>query len=119
MATLTLTDGKIEIYKGDDRDIQFTVQDMDGNAKDITGADLWFTVKKNITDNTAKIYLTTGDGMTISASDSAVGVFTVNISTTDTEDLKAGEYVWEAKMKLNNRVTTLHQDKFEILNRVS
>ncbi len=40
----------IKVFKGDDVTFTVTVTDSDGNAVDITGTTIWFTVKKNKDD---------------------------------------------------------------------
>lgn len=45
-----MADLRIEATKRDDEDYELTFKDVDGNVIDLTGATIYFTVKKNVDD---------------------------------------------------------------------
>ena len=86
---------------GDNKDIVITVKDENGNAKDLTGYSVIFSLYKR---GSLILSKTTASGITISTN-----VLTVSFGRADTADLE-GTYTYECQVTdtLNN-VTTLQQ----------
>jgi len=90
------------IYAGDSHTLRDTVVDKDGDAKNISGADIIWQLFAIGSDGeptgTALISKSTGDSpATISISDGAGGIFDVTVDPEDTEDL-SGRYYHVAKV---------------------
>ena len=84
---------KLEIIRGGDYTIPIQVNDADGNAIDITGQTLFFTVKHNAIDDDDDAIIS--KDITVHATP-ASGLSTLILSDTDT-DVNPGRYVYDFK----------------------
>lgn len=90
-----MSDRRLEIVKGDDIDIELTFTDQDDNPIDLTGGTVYFTVKKELTDD---------DDDAVIAKDVTAfenpetGIMVVSLSRADT-DVRAGQYFFDAQLK--------------------
>lgn len=85
---------KIEIYRGDDVELNITITDDDGNVVDLTDSTLYFTVKskKTDTDSDAVIQKTV-----TSFSSPLTGTATINLISSDT-DVEVGLYFYDFQL---------------------
>ena len=85
----------LEIIRGDDTTLEFTFKDVDGSAIDLTGSEVFFTVKKNAKDLDAdavviKDWVFPGDG--------SDGVLEFTLTSEDT-DLDTRAYSYDIQIK--------------------
>jgi len=82
--TITALD---DMIAGDSLIFDNTLSDNDAPV-DLTGADIWFTAKRNKwdTDEQAIFQASTGNGQ-ITITDAPAGAFTINVPATSTADL--------------------------------
>lgn len=93
----------ISIYKGNNLDVNFQIRNQDDEIEDLTGADIYFTVKveegiegevvieKNIVDGVSS-------GITIT--DAGNGFCQVSILPSDTQNLVPKKYMYEILVEL-------------------
>lgn len=81
-------DGYRPLHAGDDYRYGMTLYDADGNPIDLTGAEIWFTVKRAQADSDAdaKLQLTSEAGIEIDV-DPTTGKFALCFTAEDTADL--------------------------------
>ena len=87
----------ITVYKRDKVEIPVTVTDNDGLAFDLTGYEMFMTVKKNKIDTVALINRAEAD---ISTPASGIGTFTLS---TDDTNFASGRYFYD--IEISNSVT--------------
>ena len=99
MATVTLN-----VFKGDDKTSNLVFTDSDGDAIDLTGQSIFFTVKINQTDSDSSAVIK----KTISThTDATAGTTKLTLSNEDT-DLDAKEYFFDLQLvSSSGSVTTL------------
>lgn len=86
------------MYAGDDKTIEVSVTDKNGDAVDITSATIeWRAAKSH--NKTAAVTKTTSSG--ISITNGAGGVFQITLTDSDTEDL-VGSYYHEAQVTFSS-----------------
>lgn len=106
--TVNADTGRVEIARGDDQTIRFTVTDSTGAVVNITAGSFAFTVKESIDDaiGSAMFQKTSPAGSGIDLTNGASGIADVSIVPADTSTL-AGAYVWDLQMTLSGLVRTL------------
>ena len=87
---------KIEVIRGDDVTLNATFQDENGQAINLTGCTVFFTVKDNYTstDDTAALISKTVTSHTFPL----LGQTTIDLSNTDTA-LAEGDYFYDFQLK--------------------
>lgn len=105
------------IHAGDDYDHDFTAT-RDGNALDLSGGKVWFTVKEDskLADNQAKLQVDS-DGADLTITDAGAGEFTVHLRDTATSGLE-GLWPYDIKARLGaagSPVIRLARGKIEFL----
>jgi hypothetical protein len=106
-----MTSNDINVYRGNDINLNITVTDSNGSPVDITGYTLWFTVKsdENDSDDEATIQKTV-----TSHTDPTNGLTTFELTNTDT-DIPHGTYLYDMQMKdTSNKITTLTKGYFNV-----
>lgn len=91
---------KVTIIRRDHANLEITLTDVDGNAVDLTGGTLFFTVKNTI-DDVDDDALISKEITTFSAP--TTGVATVTLTPTET-DLPAGNYFYDVQFKSSGNV---------------
>ncbi len=93
-----MTTLEMEIIKRDDVAFQLTFTDSDGNAIDLTGATIFFTVKKNKTDDDVDAVIS----KQIDSFDNPItGVAQLDLTNSDTNIL-VGSYWFDIQLKDSN-----------------
>lgn len=92
-----------EFPRGDTCPVSFDLTDSEGNALDLTTAEIYFTVKKNynVSQYILQKKLSTGD-ITISGTKG-----TLLLEHNDTAELSYGSYVYDIQFKDGSYVKTL------------
>jgi hypothetical protein len=95
MLTVNSANNDVEITRGDDQTITFTVTKADGSVQDVTGWAFAFTVKEDIDDDIAdaKFQKTSGGGGIVLTTP-ASGIIDVTVAHGDTNAL-AGKYTYD------------------------
>ena len=112
----------MQIYKGDDGTWKITVKDASGDPVDITGAAIIFTAKTSEAEAPSiqrRSPLAGGDVTQIEITDATKGEFKVHLVPSDTENLEAGNYVYDIQMTLNSKVRTIIKSKLTLLEDVT
>lgn len=101
-----------EFPRGDTCPVSFEITDNDGNPLDLTGSEIYFTLKKNYTTSSAIIQkkLTSG---TIEVDGNQGSLV---LTHDDTAELKYGSYVYDIQIKTGNYVKTLALGKITLTN---
>ena len=85
----------MEIIRGDDADFELTFKDIDGNPIDLTGATVFFTVKRHKTDSdTSAVLKKEITTFTLPLT----GVALLELTDTET-DLTPGSYYFDVQLK--------------------
>lgn len=87
----------LTIIRGDDTTIELTYQDGDGNAIDLTGATVFFTVKSAIDDDSTDADAIIQKDVTVHA-DAVNGRSDIDLTDSDT-DVALGEYLGDIQIK--------------------
>ena len=111
--------GKRVLVAGDNYDLVFVLK-RSGTAVNLTGAKIWFTVKRSVaqTDSAADLQLDTDTPADISITDAANGQVTVYLKPSNTESLE-GSWLYDLQVLLSGKVTTYAQGKIEFLPNVT
>ncbi len=92
---------RLTITRGDTKRFDLTVTDeLTGAAIDLTGATMWFTVKRSRSepDSVKQFQKTTSDGITIASGSS--GTATLIIAPADSASMDPARlYVWDLQIK--------------------
>lgn len=98
MATITLK-------QGEGKTLQFTADDDNGNAVDISTATMTFTVKKSKSSSTIIIQKDHAD---FDMTDAAIGIAKVPLSETDTD---IAPYTYTGELKIFFNVNSVEKSK--------
>lgn len=113
-----MADYDLSIIKGNSKNYKLLFKTTSGDPLDITGYTVFFTVKKNInqTDDQAVISKTN----TIH-SDPTNGISIITITTSETNDLQPGVYLYDIGYvnATKNVKKTSDPEKFEIIGNVT
>lgn len=101
----------MKVIRRDDVDFELTFTDVDGDVVNLTGATVFFTVKKRITDI---------DDDAVIAKEITVfdfpltGVAILTLDETDT-DISPGQYYYDIQLKTSNaKITSSNYGKFYV-----
>ena len=89
------TSNLLEIVRGTSKTLDVTVLDEDGDPFDLTGATIWFTVKKVISDEFAVIQKKSDVPAEIVITDARAGTCEIYLLPDDTRLLDVREYVFD------------------------
>lgn len=87
----------LDIIRGDDLSIDFTYQDSDGNAIDLTGATVYLTIKSDIDDDATDTEAVITKDVS-SHTDPTNGITVIALTDSDT-DVATGFYVADIQVK--------------------
>lgn len=114
-STLTKSSNAIEIYKGQSKDLQVTILEsgllprtgLPGDVPvDLTGADIYFSVRHRPGDPTLLISKNSEDDTQITIETPAIcGICTIHLDPTDTYKLEADHYVFDVWAVLSSGKT--------------
>ena len=108
---------QIEMFRGDDHVVEFTVKNAAGNPIDLSLSAIWFSVKKNVNLETALVLkrnsLAGGGDGEILVIDPDNGKFNVILVPTDTEDLDAEIlYQYDVQITYLGKRLTIVKDRY-------
>lgn len=104
-----MADRRMDIIKRDDSDFELTFTDVDGEAIDLTGATVFFTVKRNKTDADADAVIAKS---ITSFDDPETGVAILQLSKTET-NISPRSYYFDIQLKQSNgKVTSIQAGRF-------
>lgn len=83
----------VRLVQGQTKVLELTVKDKDGRPASLSSADIYLTAKKNITDATPALCISTVSG-DIVITDAAGGLATITIPSTAT-DIDVGSYRYD------------------------
>ena len=127
IASQLLPDNAIEIYQGSSMSLLLTVKrPSDDNPNtlvwfDLTGATIYFTVKKYVGDSEALIHKNSLTAAYAEITDARGGLAKVYLSPGDTATLNAGDYEYDAWVVLSSgkRYPVIHKSIFRVLPSVT
>ena len=93
---INLTPQDFELVSGNDKDLNFTHKDQDGNIVDLTGATISWALSDNEKSKSRIIFYTNPTNITIT--DATAGKYRVSILSADTEPLTAKDYYHEVRI---------------------
>ena len=114
---VNIPEHQIEMFRGDDHTVQFTVKNAEGNPIDLSLSGIWFSVKKNVQLDTALILkrntIAGGNDSEILVTEPDDGQFDVIIVPTDTVDLDAEIlYQYDIQITYLAKRLTIVKDRF-------
>ena len=113
------------IVPGDDFVYTATVLDDDGDAYNLTGATLWFTVKRRKSDADtsaiAQLYWISGGASSgITVATPATGIAAIRIAAADTDEITQAAHSWDLQLKdAAGVVRTVDHGTLVVLNRAT
>ena len=106
----------ISIIRRDDVNLNLAIKDGDGNAKNITGYTVFFTVKRNQNDPDADALIAKE---IIAHTNAVAGLTTVALSSTDT-DIEEGDYFYDFQLvDGSGSVSSSAKDTFTVENDIT
>ena len=87
-------DYELSILKGADLPYTLTIKDSSGDVQDITGWSFTLMVKNDINDTDASALISKAGVLT----NPTVGIATITLDRTDTENLDYGEYTYNIQI---------------------
>ena len=96
-----MSEYRIDIFRGDNRTLEVTVLDTNGNPVDLTGAQIKFTARTKI-DRKKVIEKSSTDPAQITITDAANGKYEIYLIPSDTYSLKPGKYVFDSQVTLSS-----------------
>lgn len=115
------TDLNFSMYRGDTKIIDCVLSDELSAPYNLSGAYLWFTAKRTITeaDNAAPVYLTLADGITVT--NAPAGAFRIEIVPAKTYSLTSGAtLLCDMQMSdTSNRVYTIGRGTLTVIEDIT
>lgn len=104
----------LSMFRGDDREFTFTLTE-DGGPMDLTGADVRFTAKSNVSrdDDAAAISKSTVAGVAIDA-DPTTGICVVTVNAADTEDLGGTVLEYDLQVTRGGKTRTVARGRLTV-----
>ena len=92
------------VYRGSDYSIPVTLTNSDNSAYDLTGCELFLTIKRNfhsndLLDNDALLKYSAGTGTSTPIPNPTLGVYTFTLPSADTETLDPTNYYIGMRLK--------------------
>lgn len=106
--------GKIRRVKGDNYDLELEIQDSDGNAIDLSGTTVFFTVKRNLQDSDANALIAVEQTSHVSPTEGLT-----NIPLNSTETNIEGKFYYNVKIKNGSTITSIEADEIIFLPQVT
>ncbi|MFQ5647323.1 MAG: BppU family phage baseplate upper protein [bacterium] len=93
-----LTSKEINLYRGDDRTLEISVTDSQGQPVDLTGSSLKFSVKQSSSDVAYLVQKSSDFSSEISITDPIGGVFQIYLVPGDSNGLTPGAYQYDIEL---------------------
>ena len=105
----------IKRVKGDTFNLDIQILNDSGDVIDLTGATVFFTVKRNLQDTDAQALIS----KTITSHSSpSTGETSITFTSTDVDYV--GEFYYDVKIKdVSNKITSVFKDKFILVEHVT
>ena len=87
--------------RGDTWNLQFNMQDVDGNVLDVTGNQYWFTLKSDVGVTDAQADLQLGP-VVIPGAEAAQGIVKITVSGASTDILAPATYNYDLQIESYN-----------------
>lgn len=111
-----MSERRIEIIRGDDVNLELTFTDIDGNAIDLTGGTVYFTVKKHLGDSDDDAVLQAEEN-TFTAPETGIMILTIGNEDTD---LPIGQYYYDVQLKdLDNKISSSERGSFIVVKDIT
>ena len=107
---------KIEMPRGDLRNVRFTVTNADGTPSEIAFDEIYFTVKGADTDKNFLIQKRLGDGGIERMDD---GSYQFSILPEDTDNLRVTRYVFDIELVLDGEIKQTTVGELVLTNEVT
>jgi hypothetical protein len=96
MSTGFLTaENSISMYRGTSKILSLTVTDSSGDPYDLTGATIWFSLKKKVSDSVPLIQKRSDNPAQAAITSAKGGLAEVYLIPSDTYDLDVRDYVFD------------------------
>jgi hypothetical protein len=106
---------EITVFRGNDRTIEVTVTDSAGGAYNLTGATIYFNVKKDEDDVASVIAKSTADVAEIKILSPATnGVFEIYLVPADSATI-SGLYVYDITLVIGGKTFTLVKESIDFV----
>ena len=105
------TQHSFSMYRGDTKSINLTVTDDDGVAVDLTGAEVWLTLKSAVTEADPGVL----QKKVTSHTTPLEGKTSITIDPADTDSVSPDDYLYDIQLKqAAGTISTLLQGAFKI-----
>jgi len=105
------TNHKFSMYRGDTKTINLTITDEDGGAVNLTGAEVWLTVKAAVADPDPGILQKKVTTHVLPLE----GKTSVTIDPADTDSVAPADYLYDVQLKQSGGIiSTLLEGSFKI-----
>lgn len=102
-SNISKSSNTIEVYRGQSKTFELTIKDSTNAAVDLTGASIYFTVKKEVTDTVAIISKTTDDPLQAEIlAPNTDGKARIYLIPSDTSVLDVGDYLFDIWVQLSS-----------------
>jgi hypothetical protein len=121
VTNILLPENAVSIYRGVSKTLKLTVAqtDDDGDAVpvDLTGASVYFTVKKELKDTIPVIRKSTAQITEVEVTDPKAGEAAIYLNPVDTQTLEPGQYLFDVLVVLasGKRYIVVKVSIFEVL----
>lgn len=85
----------VEIIRGSSKDLELVIEDDEGEPVDLTGGQIYFTVKKHIDEVVPLIQKSSSDAAQIEFTDPKGGTSRIHLFPGDTYQLELREYTFD------------------------
>lgn len=121
MSAFLAPENALSMYRGTSKTLQVAVKDDSGAVVDITGAHLYFTLKKDVRDTQPVVQKVSTDVAQIEFTAPRSGVARIYIVPADTQTLDTGIYTFDVLLVLpsGKRYLVVPPTEFELMATVS
>ena len=105
------------LTRGDSLSHQVTVEVTDESAKDVTGASVSYTIKRDSRDGVQVVQKTLGSGITLTSP--ITGVMTITLSPTDTMLDPGRRYFYDCQVTISGFVQTVQAGQITVEGEVT
>jgi hypothetical protein len=121
MTNILLPENAVSIYRGVSKTLKLTVAQTDEEGEvvpvDLTGASIYFTVKRDLKDTIPVIKKSTAQITEVEITDAYAGEANIFLNPLDTQNLEPGQYLFDvlAVLASGKRYVVVKVSIFEVL----